>query len=264
MLGRSGPLGPKLLVGTASLAALSCGLQMVGTVDPAPDPDAGDAGVVSDASSSASEGTAPDAGVPTSCAALVAVDSTTAVSSGLYDIDPDGPGPAAPLRVYCEMSIDRGGWTLVGRSAEDADDVPFGWTSATGTVADPASPYSIDVLASKLAFTEVMIADRDPISFAVGTRAYKFAIGPDFLSAHANNTVATGGVTTLVGDCNPPGGPSMLKFAGAVSFTDTFFLRDIPDLGQHRGLRRDGWDLAYDDCDRGGSLDGAQGLIFVR
>jgi hypothetical protein len=56
----------------------------------------------------------------------------------------------------------------------------------------------------------------------------------------------------------------MLHNAGATSLTDDFFLRDVPDLGQHRGLHPGGFDLTYPDCDHGASLDAMQGMIFVR
>ncbi len=44
-----------------------------------------------------------------SCSALL---SGGQVSSGLYWIDPDGPGGLAPYEAYCEQTIQGGGWIL--------------------------------------------------------------------------------------------------------------------------------------------------------
>lgn len=49
---------------------------------------------------------------PGSCAELRA--SRPSTPSGVYRIDPDGEGGADAFDVYCEMSLDRGGYTLVG------------------------------------------------------------------------------------------------------------------------------------------------------
>ena len=44
--------------------------------------------------------------------------------NGVYTIDPDGEGGIAPFRVYCDMSSDGGGWTLV--IASTGNDTKFG------------------------------------------------------------------------------------------------------------------------------------------
>ena len=54
----------------------------------------------------------PDAEPPVydSCATIRDVDP--AASSGVYTIDPDGPGGADPVEVFCDMDTEGGGWTL--------------------------------------------------------------------------------------------------------------------------------------------------------
>lgn len=46
---------------------------------------------------------------PPSCKAIL--DGGLSMGDGIYTIDPDGNGVDAPFQVYCDMTIDGGGWT---------------------------------------------------------------------------------------------------------------------------------------------------------
>ena len=56
--------------------------------------------------------------LPTSCGEILRTTPTAA--SGRYRIDPDGTGPLGSLDVYCNMTDDGGGWTLVAQMGEAA------------------------------------------------------------------------------------------------------------------------------------------------
>lgn len=58
------------------------------------------------------------------------------LQDGAYEIDPDGAGPMGPTPVYCDMSRDDGGWTLVARIS-DGSTGAHRTADAVGSVTDP-------------------------------------------------------------------------------------------------------------------------------
>jgi hypothetical protein len=236
-------------------AALILTCHACATFSAAPSDAPADGGV--DASGDSASSPA-DAGPASSCRDLLARDSSLHGKNGIYAI---APGDAGVLDVYCDMTLDDGGWTLAGRSATvAAANTPFGWTSSTGDVHKTTVPYSLNVAKSGIAFTEVLLATQD------GARAFKIAVSGTFLS-ETKTTVPSGPIAHVAGDCDPTASnaPEMLRNTGNTSFVDTFFFRDISGTDQHRGLHADKFDLTYNnDCQRGGMLDGLPGEILIR
>lgn len=178
----------------------------------------------------------------------------------------DGPYPlstdAGPTLAYCDMSVAGGGWTLVGRSAVGASSTDFGWSKKTGDVTKLEYPYSLGVVALGITFGEILVAERNPKG-GVGEVAFRFEAKAGFLAA-VNASIEIRPVVHVRGPCNPPGGPSMMRYAGATSLNNTFFLRDVAGTDIRNGLRADGWNLTAGDCGRNATLDGKQGVVLVR
>ncbi len=246
-----------------------CGLTLTGEIDGTIAPDAGDAPstttipVEQDAAIDAADArrTIDSGPPPRSC--LEIKQRAPSTVSGKRTITIPGRGE---VTVHCEMQLLGGGFTLVARAnSSGSSAVPFGWTSATGTL-DGDGPYSLD--ARGLEFTRILLAEWK--TGGPPTLGVLFNAPPNFLSAYANTSIdlrtmpnqsvdILGGCTNA--DFNMAG--QMVRHIGHTSNTTHFYIRDL-STPENFGLLPNRFNLAGNGCGRSMDLDDKRGAIWVR
>lgn len=183
-----------------------------------------------------------------------------ATGSGIYRISLAG----VPTNVYCDMTTENGGWTLIARSAPGAASSNFGYNFKTGTISADAVPYSLgDVAALKP--TQVLFGKYDG-ALTWGSHVYKNTLPAGLFTALAE-TGGRVGLPTPVSGGNTNFGMAM--FMGYSGRGNGFYFRDNAS-DYFYGLRPSGWETAYDDDAPpatpgwNGYLRLRQGWIFVR
>lgn len=176
--------------------------------------------------------------------------------------DPHQPGDS--LVVWCEQDIADGGWMLVARSVKGGKATAFGWTHDLGDPDAFTAPYSLDAVGLGLPMSQILVGIHEGNNKPV-KNAYALTVPADFLSNYADAPAKVTTVFTVLGECKPFGGPTMLQWAGYTDAKDRFRLRDLmDDQNDTFGLRVDGFQLNYPGCAFGADLDEYQGVMFVR
>jgi hypothetical protein len=171
--------------------------------------------------------------------------------SGRYVLDADEDVLTAPVEAHCEMALDGGGWTLVGRSDTQAagGSERYGWLGATGAIDDFGAPYALGAGEVGLDdFREVLIARR---TSSVVPAFYAAALEVDgaVLLGNRAQLAPVSAVRDLIGGC----------VTSASTMGPATVNEFLVDNGQ--GLGVDVVSMTTDDCSFGPS---DQGLVYVR
>lgn len=172
--------------------------------------------------------------IPASCAGVLAANSSAA--TGMYSIDPDGPGGNPAFSAYCDMDNDGKGWTLVMK------------INGGNSTFNYESPYWSN------------IATLNPASGAFDQNAeHKSAAYGTLPFSAVRVTFYTGSYATVA---FPQGGSSLLALFGSDTYTATNFGRSA-----WQGMTVNGSLLA--NCNREGfnvrpySNPGSPGAVYT-